>query len=652
MKEEKSEPILKGEKNESLIKPIEEKHVKPEFMPKNKPEMNKEKEDPLYEAKKKLTLRDGILTLVGNELHRISFGCLMVIFNLTTYLMSYLRHYQEEKTITLQYTYFIGPIMSITMGLFTPTVGYLEHKLGLKFSIILGSLLNLWFCIILYLSKNYYFDLFAFFINSLGSSMGALMSRNMMGYFFHVRGKLSGILSVVGSLVSSAYNVIGEKWIVNPNSEEATVQGGYYTFEVCQNLLVFLRFCWVCITIGTILTVIFVVPYDPKKHVRLFAPKNFKGFDKEKMKHFNKKEFKKDKNQVDDKIGPLMPEEEKKENKKDTDKDAENNDIINIDKEKEIKEEERDKVNPKDIKLNVKNKKKNKKDDFSKTASVPAFLITDKDKLLYNSLLNENNNEENNEVKVDRPLKKKRSQSVSYKQSRLKSPLMNIIPEIEAAAFVPSEKPRKKKFNLQLIKSALKSRRVLFLFLMGVFSSPLGNFLGSTWRPLGIRKGIPTKYLQDIGTYRPFITCAASLIFSTLSDYCPFRYLYFLFSLLSTIVGVTFCFTLNSPFFFTFIILLNSVVFTGKMSITGPHYMKVFGLKYYIEIGGVIGLSRVFMSPLCTIFIFIFESYIAAPNGKQVSDTPYLILFVTTGLLNVVAAVLSLFETEEEYSPE
>ena len=118
------------------------------FKNKNKPEINKEKEDPLYETKKKLTLRDGILTLIGNELHRICFGCLMVIFNLTTYLMSYLRHYQEEKTITLQYTYFLGPIMSITMGLFTPTVGYLEHKLGLKLSIILGSLLNIWFTII------------------------------------------------------------------------------------------------------------------------------------------------------------------------------------------------------------------------------------------------------------------------------------------------------------------------------------------------------------------------------------------------------------------------------------------------------------------------------------------------------------------------
>ena len=650
MNEKKDEPILKGE---SLTKPVEEKHVEAELKPRKPPGMFNPKDDPLYAAKKKVTLRDGILTLIGNEFNRIGFGCLMVIFNLTTYLMSYLRHYQEKKTITLQYTYFIGPVMSITMGLFTPTVGYLEHKLGLKLSIVLGSLLCLWSSVILYLSKNYYFDLFAFFVNSIGSSMMALMSRNLMGYFFHVRGKLSGILSVVGSLVSSAYNVIGEKWIVNPNSEEATVKGGYYTFEVCQNLLVYLRITWICITIGTILTVIFVVPYDPKKHVRLFAPKDFKGFDKEKMKQFKKREFKKDKIQEDDKIGPLIPDDEKEKNKKkkDTDKNVENNDNININEEKEIKEEERDKVNPKDIKLNVKNKKKNK-NDFGKTTSVPAFLISDKDKLLYDSLINKDDKEENNDVKKN-PLKKKRSQSVSYKQhSRMKMPLINIIPELEAVAIPPpSEKPRKR-FNFQLIKSALKSRRVLFLFLMGVFSAPLGNFLMSTWRPLGIRKGVPTKYLQDIGTYRPFITCAATLIFSTLTDYCPFRYLYFIFSILSTIVGITFCFSFNSPFLFTLIILLNNVVFTGKMSITGPHYMKVFGLKYYIEIGGVIGLSRVFMSPLCTIFIFIFETYIAAPEGKQISDTPYFILFFTTGLLNVVAAILSLFETEEEFSPD
>ena len=632
-KEEKEEPKLK----------LSLKDEKKEDKLTLKNEKEEQFEDPKFISKRKQTFKDGILTLIGNEFHRIGFGCLMVIHNLTTYLISYLRHYQDEKSITLQYSYFIGPVMSITMGLFTPCVGIIENKIGLKLSLVLGGILNLWSSVILYFSKNYYFDLFAFFISSLGSGLSVLLSRNLMGYFFHVRGKLSGILSVIGSLVSAGYNEIGEKWIVNPNSEEATVDKSYYTYDVSKNMLAFLRICWICIIVSTALTVIFIVPFDKKKHIQLFKPKRPKEFDKKKKNMKIKGKIKEEILQ-DDKIGPLIPEDEKIEEPKEK-MDEEN--------EKELKEEERDIVN--ELKPKGKRKNKKRKDEFSKTLSVPIFNISSKDKSLYSSNLIDNiskeiNNEENKNYQ------RKRSHSVTNTSLMpSKALLLNLIPEIEVVAVPPLDKPTRKKFSLQLIKQALKSRRVLFLFLMGLFSSPLGNFLMSTWRPIGIRKGIPTIYLQNIGTYRPFITCGATLIFSTLSDYVPFRYMYFGFSILSTIIGVTFCFTFRSPGFFSFIILLNSIVFAGKMSITGPHYMKVFGLKYYIEIGGVIGLSRVFMSPLCTVFIFLFETYIAAPEDgqdpAQVSDMPYIILFVTTGLLNVVSAILSLFETEELYQP-
>jgi hypothetical protein len=671
-KDEKTEPILNNEKEEDkgivIEKPEEEN--KPPKLEINKEDKGsvkkrkfsgkeKEKEDPIMAAKRRQTIRDGILTLIGNEFHRIASGCIMVIFSLTTYLMSYLRHYQTKKTITLQYTYFIGPVMSITMGLFTPTVGMIENKLGLKLSLILGSLLSIWSVIILYLSKNYYIDLFAFFINSLGSSMSALLSRNLMGYFFHIRGKLTGILSVVGSFVSSAYNIIGEKWIVNPHSEEAVIDRSYYSFEVCENLLTYFKFCWFVLSIGTLLTVIFIVPYDKKKHVMLFVPKGFKRFDKSKMKQFDKSKMKQfDKKKVikkedidQQKIGPIIPDDEKSE------KNAEKI-IANVEekKENENKDEENIKIDEIVKKDSPKKDKKDKnKNDFSKTSSVPAFLVTNKDKLLFSAGIMENDENSEDDDKLKIPLKKRRSQSISYKEmnTAAKLPLINVIPEMEVVVVANPNRGKRNKFNIQFIMKALKSRRVLFLFLMGLFSAPLGNFLMSTWRPIGIRKGVPTRYLQNIGTYRPFITCATTLIFSTLTDYVPFRYLYVIFSVLSSIIGVTFCFTFDNPILFTCIILLNNVVFTGKMAITGPHYMKVFGLKYYIEIGGVIGLSRVFMSPLCTVFIFLFETYIAAPEGgKPVSDTPYIILFVTTGLLNIIAAILGIFEGEDLYTPE
>ena len=130
-KEEKEDPKLK----------LSLKDEKKEDKLTTKNEKEEQNEDPKFIAKRKLTFKDGILTLIGNEFHRIGFGCLMVIHNLTTYLISYLRHYQEEKSITLQYTYFIGPVMSITMGLFTPCVGIIENKIGLKLSLVLGGIL-------------------------------------------------------------------------------------------------------------------------------------------------------------------------------------------------------------------------------------------------------------------------------------------------------------------------------------------------------------------------------------------------------------------------------------------------------------------------------------------------------------------------------
>ena len=54
--------------------------------------------------------------------------------------------------------------------------------------------------------------------------------------------------------------------------------------------------------------------------------KDFKGFDKEKMNQFRQKDFKKEKIENDDKIGPLTPEENKEDNKEENkDKNKEEN---------------------------------------------------------------------------------------------------------------------------------------------------------------------------------------------------------------------------------------------------------------------------------------------------------------------------------------
>ena len=146
---------------------------------------NEQEEIALKEKeKKKKTCKDGIITFIGSQIHSIGFGSIYAFYDLHVYLISYLRYYQEgEKTLTYDYIYAIRLVMSIAIGLFTPFVSIFENKLGLIKALIRGALIDIIGTGIIYFSKNYYLDLFAFLVISLGLSLTALRRRNVMTIF-------------------------------------------------------------------------------------------------------------------------------------------------------------------------------------------------------------------------------------------------------------------------------------------------------------------------------------------------------------------------------------------------------------------------------------------------------------------------------------
>jgi len=219
------------------------------------------------------------------------------------------------------------------------------------------------------------------------------------------------------------------------------------------------------------------------------------------------------------------------------------------------------------------------------------------------------------------------------------------------------KKIKKQSFSKRFFKKALKSRRVIFLFLMKLFSTPLSIFIEASWRNMAIRNNIPTNYQQNVETYKPIIECLSTFIFSSLSDSFSFRYMYFILSLLSAFAGIFFCFTLQSPFLFTIILMIEYLSTTGKEALNNPHFIKVFGLKHYLEIDGLISSSNIIALPLCNFFLYLFDKHFATNAGDDEEVTldsifasdnaPYFILFITCGILNIISAVLSCFETEE-----
>ena len=243
------------------------------------------------------SIKNGILSIIGAVFHKLVTIPMMIFSGFSTYMISYLRYYQgpNENPISLNYTYFIMPIISITMGFGMPFSGVLEFKLGTKLAIVYSSLFLVLSSIIQYFSKRIALNLFAIFIYAVGSSLSvALTAKNACMYFPTRRGMISGFLAFVSSAFSSALNILGEKIIINPKSIDPI--NSFYTYDVSKNIKKYFLFQIGMVLIFTIITILFIVQYNAKTGTQEIRKKKNKKSDDLIDKDIDKKE-------------PLMPEE-------------------------------------------------------------------------------------------------------------------------------------------------------------------------------------------------------------------------------------------------------------------------------------------------------------------------------------------------------
>ena len=493
------------------------------------------------------TIKNGIFSIIGAVFHKLVIMPMMVFLGLSTYMISYLRYYQEpgENPISLNYTYFIMPILSVTMGIGIPFSGLLEFKVGTRLAIAYSSLFLLLSSVIQYFSKRIALNLFSIFTFAVGFALSiAITGKNACMYFPTRRGMISGFLACISAAFSSVLNIFGEKFIVNPDSIDPV--RGYYIYEVAKNIKKYYLFQILCTVIFSTFTIFFIVEFNIKRG----PPKS---------KNKNKKIIKNDDLIINDTETkePLMPEEkDEKENNEDK--------FENKDEEIEIKEEKKD------------NKKKNK-----------------------NELV-----------------------GLSGLESSIANASVN--------------------YSMNQVKQAFRSFRVWRLFLMNIFSAPLNNFFMLTWRPISIYKNMETRKIQNINSYTSIVQMIANPLFGFLSDKIPFRVMKVTLGIINCIVGFLFYFSFTNVNFFTLLIILNSFSYFGMFSLNEPHYMKIFGMKHFIEISGIIGLANVIMGPICSFSAFAFEQ-----NFKEQLDVVYKYMFMISSSLSIVDICLSFFETEE-----
>ena len=120
--------------------------------------------------------------------------------------------------------------LTITLG------GIIEKRIGGKKTIFLSSLILCLSFIIMYFSRNLFLDYVLMSFIGFGIAIGIKLSkRNACAYFMKRKAFISGVVTLVPSFVCSGLAIFYEKYILNPLSENPTIENSYYDQNIFLN---------------------------------------------------------------------------------------------------------------------------------------------------------------------------------------------------------------------------------------------------------------------------------------------------------------------------------------------------------------------------------------------------------------------------------
>ena len=551
-----------------------------------------EKESEKKTAKDKFlnknSTKNGVLSVIGAITHKLGISSIWVIANLAIYVISY--HKQKNPKngfLSLNLCYFFNPILTTTLNIFMPICGILEFKLGCQRAIILGALVIMLGYGLLYISGNIFLDFFSIFLFGIGLSISTTLStKNAIQYFFNQRGAISGILELISSGLSATHNKIAETMINPKGIEPEPIDGSkdnFYSLEISENVLNFFILELGTYGISTLLTLFFLVPYDEKAAKKL--SKELKKKAKEKSE---------ENNAIND-----------DENKKDDEKDK---NII-------VEDYNRNTINKEDALIPDEEKVEN--------IQINRYEVSEGDKEDYNAKVTTEKGKDKKVIAI--PDTKAGMLDTNPVSANISMSITQV------------------NYSTRHTKKALGSFRVWKLFTLVLCSYLALNLVLVCWRPIGVNVGIETNTLQLIGTLNFICSMIGTPVFGFLSDKIPFRILFTAISAVTSLVGFLFCYTFKVSALYMLMVCGMNFVLGGYIAVLPTHYMKVFGMKYYVEVGGVVGFANVIMGPICAFFAYFVE------NGVEDKIFAYRIIFITGAAMNIVSLILSIFESDEEF---
>ena len=247
---------MSTEKKESLIQP-EIEQMESEESP---------KEREFREGKKKYILK-GISSVISCIIHVCGFFSIWTIGNSVVYLISFRRHFNNN--LSFSFGYFLFPILNFTIALTSPIGGFIEDKIGGKKTILLSSIIITIAFSMIYFSRNIFLDYILMSLTGFGMAIGFNITRkNACSYFMNKKALICGIAGLIPGFYSAGLAIFYEKFVLNPNSENPTIDNVYYDERIFLNFQKLIIYEIGINIVVCFFTILFYFQNDPKETVK------------------------------------------------------------------------------------------------------------------------------------------------------------------------------------------------------------------------------------------------------------------------------------------------------------------------------------------------------------------------------------------------
>ena len=171
-------------------------------------------------------------------------------------------------------------------------------------------------------------------------------------------------------------------------------------------------------------------------------------------------------------------------------------------------------------------------------------------------------------------------------------------------------------------------------------------FIQSSFRAYVVMIGVDTNIIYFLGSGISLISCFLGPVWATLVDKFGFQHIIMIIGIISTGMPIYFFFSLDKKLLYVIGLIISTSILVGIMATVTPHLMQVYGLRYYLTIGGFARLFNDLSSFIAAITTIVLSIYFK--NGEKLLF-PYHMVDAGGFFLSVIGLIMIFFENDEKF---